>query len=204
MKLIKSRVLILVFGFTGLLSMGQNKQNIDSVLKLQTRSFDRNSYCVQTVFNKLNYAYPHLQQFLQRELKVVQSGSDRVEISNGVGTIEMVYTQPIIFGKQINHSAYHIHLKYHVFLFAGEYFVEKLNIWGNWESATKIFSDYYPTRHNVEYHKDNTQDLVKYFVNERIHFSAEQQKGVLIGKINVQSITGESRTAFIEKYKNKF
>jgi hypothetical protein len=191
--------------FLIILSNSINAQNdIDKILNLQTRPNNRNGYCVQTIFNSLNNSSFYLQDFLDKEIKLSEVGEPDFKLKNGIGTIKTTYIKSIIHGYgNIDVNAYKVYVQYSVFPIDNDFFVEKLDIWGNWESVASIFISYYPTTLNVEYLKNNKSEMTSYYIEDRAVFSSEMVGGRLIGRIKVRSTSGKDYKQFLNDYEIK-
>ena len=180
------------------LSFGQNY--IDTLLNLQKRPTDIGKYCVQTIFNDINNSSPYFQTFMKRELGLGEDGESEFTMNNGIGTVKFTYINEILFGDNLDVDAYKVYVEYKLFTMDDELFVEKLDIWGNWENVAKIFISYYPTTINIEYLKNNKTELTSYYGEDKAIFSTEFVNGRMKGKIKVRNFTGKEKNSFKNEY----
>jgi len=173
----------------------------DNLLGLQTRPAD-DGYCVYAIFNKINNSFPYFQDFMQNKMKMSEYGETDYKWNNDILTIKTTYTQSILFG-DVDASAYLVYVQYSVFEIGKDYFVEKLDIWGNWESVAEIFISYYPTKINIDYLKNNKTEITTRYGSDRAVFSSKTANGRLIGRITVRNEAGKDYKQFIKEYEQK-
>jgi len=195
----KNKILLLFSITVTTLLFGQN--DIDKILQLQTRPSSRNGDYVQIIYNKLNNSSTYFQGFLQNKIGLTEEGDQEFDIDKGFGTIKTTYINKIIHGNEkMDYSAYNVFTKYKVFPIENDFFVETLDIWGNWESVAKIFILYYPTTINIENLKNNKTEITSYYLEDRAVFTSEQLNGRLIGRIKVSSTSNKTSKSFISDY----
>lgn len=197
----RNTILILGLLFTNLL---YSQFNISDELNLQKRPHSRNEYCVQTINNLLNNSSGYFQMFLQRELSLSQVGEQVLSIKDGKGTIESIYMPPIISSNaNIDTDAYKIYVKYYVYVVGNDFFVESLDIYGNWETVAKIFISYYPTTLNLEYLTNNKTNISSYYIEDKAVFYSYFQNGRLKAKIEVRTTSDKKPSDIISVYEEK-
>jgi hypothetical protein len=180
----------------------QRERDMDRILNLQTRPDYGIKYCIQTIYNKLNTSSIYFQGFLRNEIGLSEHGEPNYNLKNGVGTIRTTYINSIIRGN-VDYNAYKVNVQYSVFPIDDVFFVEKLDIWGNWESVAKIFILYYPASLNVEYLKNSKTEVTSYYIGDRASFTSEMVNGRLIGRIKVRCRAERNRKTFIAEYELK-
>lgn len=196
------KTLLLLFSTFSICTSTKAQVDIDKILTLQSQPYDRNTYCVQTINNKLNNSSFHFQGFLQRELGLSQTGDEIFEIENGKGVIQTTYIPGVLINYG-NEDLHKVHVKYDVFLLEDEIFVEKMDVWGNWETVANIFIRYYPTTLNIEYLKSNKSEITSYYIEDRSVFSSEIKNGVLQARMSVRTNSGKTTKDFIAEYEAK-
>jgi len=173
----------------------------DNLLGLQTHPAD-DGYCVYAIFNKLNNSFLYFQDFMQNQMKLSEHGENDCQWKDEILTIQMTYIPPILFG-DVDANAYKVYVQYSVFVIEKDFFVEKLDIWGNWESVAEIFVSYYPTKINIDYLKNNKTEIVTRYGNDRAVFSSEMANGRFIGRIKVRDEAGKNYKQFINEFELK-
>jgi len=192
------------FMFISTVLIGQEDINVEEILTLQERPNSRYEYCIQTIFNKLNNSSIYLQDFLDKEIGLSTVGEPDYNLDKGVGTIKTTYTKSIIMGHgNIDYDAYKIYVEYKVFPIENDFFVEKLDIWGNWEIVANIFISYYPTTLNIEHLKNNKSEITSYYIGDRAVFSSYFDKGKLKARIKVRSTSEKDYEEFMKEYELK-
>lgn len=147
------------------------------------------SYCVQTVDNDLNNSSTYFQEFLSKEIKLSQEGEIKYNLNEGEGTITYTYIRSIINNyNSENPEAYKVYVQYHVKPEGHIFFVEKMDVWGNFADVAKIFIYYYPTTLNREQLKNGQEEITSYYRNDKAVFDTEMQGGNLNARIEVRSI----------------
>lgn len=199
--LVKIKIFIMLILLSSSL-FAQN--NIDEILNLQASPNSSEEYCVQTIFNKLNNSSIFFQDFLQKKIQLSEEGESEYKLKNGIGTIKTTYINSFIHSlRNIDINYYMVDIEYSVFPIENDLFVEKLDIWGNWENVAKIFILYYPTTLNIEYLKNNKSEITSYYIEDRAIFSSEMVGGNLIGRIKVRNTSGKDYKKFIKEYEQK-
>jgi hypothetical protein len=159
-------------------------------------------YCMQTIYNKIDNSSIYLQLFLQNKLDLTGIGELEDNIKNGIGTIKFAFINKNLNfnNNKIDEEAYKIYFKYSVFTVDSILFVDKLDIWGNWENVANFFIFYYPTKINIEYLKKNKKEITSNYSTDKAIFSSEFLNGKLIGRIKVRSASTANSNEFIKLY----
>lgn len=177
-------------------------QNVNKkTLILEDKPVNSGSYCMQTIFNKLNNSSRYFQTFLDKEIGLTVDGESIINLKNGSGTITMTYVSKILQSlSEFEKNSYKIKIRYTVFLLEKEMFVEKLDIWGNWDNVANIFIKYYPTSINIEKLKNNKTTITSYYIEDRADFTTTIENEQAIGRIKVRSTSNMLKNDFIKKY----
>ncbi|HOH23030.1 MAG TPA: hypothetical protein PLH70_08395 [Bacteroidales bacterium] len=175
------------------------QDELDKILHLQRGPGLPNRYCVQTIFNKLDNSSFYFQDFLYKKVGLYLIDDD-FNVKNGKGTIKYTFKKPVAGFGDIDVNAYRVYVQYTIFTIEDAIFVEKMDIWGHWESIADIFVLYYPSKVKVEYLKNNKSEVTSYFFTDRAVFSSEMLGGRLIGRIKVRSTTGKDHKQFLKDF----
>lgn len=162
-----------------------------------------NNYCIQTTFNLLNNSSIYFDDFLNNEIGISRLGEteDKIDGKAGIGYIKKTYIKSGVYiGKNIDYDAYKVFVQYFVFGIDKGFVVDKLDIWGNWESVANIFIRYYPTTLNINYLRNSKSEISSYYIADKAVFTSEIVNGRLQGRITVRNSQNKDYKEILKKY----